>query len=66
MQDYVLGRLRQFSQVFASLVNPQAAPGFLESCFNQAYSQTTSSNSNSVDHCILRFRHRCKCVMATV
>lgn len=60
-QDYVLGRLRQFSKVFAGQLVPNASEQSVDHAFQRALNALGANESESaLEAYRVRFRHTCK------
>ncbi len=54
-------RLRQFSRVFGGLLNPAAHTNNIEAAYAQSLEFLGVGESSSLDNCVVKFRHRCRC-----
>ncbi len=63
-QDYVLSRIRQFSQVYTlQLLGEQAVNHPVEQAFNETVAILGSTQSQGSDCFYMRFTHKCKWVL---
>lgn len=60
LEDYVLGRLRQFSRVFASQLYPSATEQAVEFAYSRTLDVCGVNNVQETEPLCLKFRHRCR------
>ena len=67
VQEYVLGRIRQFSQVFAHIIAPEVSTPQVEAAVRDAYAACTGANQaqeeapgQQQETFQLKFAHRCR------